>query len=53
MTKDKSTQTRIVGAVPQRGEDSKATAKAFAKVNQKVSAFTAKAATERRPARSA
>ena len=34
------------------GEDSKATAKAFAKVSEKVSALTAKAATEHRPARS-
>ena len=53
MTNDKSTRTRIVGAVPQRGEDSKEAAKAFAKVSQKVSALTAKAATDRRPARSA
>ena len=52
MTKNKSSRTRIVGAVPQRGEDSKATVKAFAKVNKKVSVLTAKAATERRPARS-
>lgn len=52
MTNDKTTRTRIVGAVPQRGEDPKAAAKAFAKVSQKVSAFTAKTSADRQPAHS-
>jgi hypothetical protein len=52
MANDSTSRTRIVGAVPQYGEDYEAVADAFAKVSQKVSAFTAKAAADHRPASS-